>query len=387
MKILVTLKDIERRRRLGGIAHYYKALRPHLGANVSYFTIGKRENRRGVWDDLKRLGADYRRFWKLSAGADLINLNPSLGPSGLFRDGLFLVMAKLRRKKAVVFIRGWSETTAAAIDKRWARLFSLVFGRADGMIVLSGQFKEKLRDWGYRGPIWIETTTVGEKLLKYAAKEKIQRDPCNLLFLARVERDKGVYTVLGAHELLRRRSVNVRLTIVGDGSERQALRRFAARRQIPEVRFLGYLDGKKKAAAFNDAGLYVFPSIHGEGMPNSVLEAMAFGLPVVTTPVGGLPEFFEDGKMGYWLEQTDAGHLATILEKLIEDRDLRAEMSRYNAGYARRHFAAGRVAQRLEGIWECVYRATPEEKKGTTWLPDLSSVVRDGVSTQEGGKG
>src|SRR5699024_7073426 len=149
----------------GGIAHYYQSLRSHLDPDVLYFTIGKRKNRRGPVDDFIRLLKDYWKFWREIPNFDLINLNPSLGRAGLLRDGVHLLLAKLRRKKVVVFFRGWSAAAEKGIDRRWRHLFRFVFGRASGFIVLSADFKEKLRNWGCAAPVWVETTTVSEELL------------------------------------------------------------------------------------------------------------------------------------------------------------------------------------------------------------------------------
>lgn len=386
MKVLVTLKDFERRKRYGGIAHYYKALRPHLGENVHYFTIGKREGRQSVLDDLFRLVTDSFRFWRESRDCDLVNLNPSLGASGLMRDGLLLLMAKWRRKKVVVFFRGWSEKAAGAIDRHWRGVFYWIFGRADGMIVLSSEFKERIRRWGFRGPIWVETTTVGSDLVNAARRPKQRdRDRCNILFLARLERDKGIYTAIEAHEQLLRGGALTRLLVVGEGGESEGARDIVRRGGVPHVEFLGYRVGGEKIEAFRQADVYVFPSTHGEGMPNSVLEAMAFGLPVITTPVGGLPEFFENGKMGYWLLSPDPNALASALERLVADPGLRKKIGAYNVDYAQTHFAANRVAARLRGIWQKVGESSGDEAEGETWLRKFTEAAPEAVSSGGGG--
>lgn len=86
-------------------------------------------------------------------------------------------------------------------------------------------------------------------------------------------------------------------------------------------------------------------------MPSSVLEAMAFGLPVITRPVGGLKDFFEDGKMGFITESKAPEAFADLMEKLITDCDDRKKIARYNQRYAREHFMASKVAKRIENIY------------------------------------
>lgn len=98
--------------------------------------------------------------------------------------------------------------------------------------------------------------------------------------------------------------------------------------------------------------IYILPTYHGEGMPHSLLEAMGFGLPVITRPVGGVIDFFEHGKMGYITESKDPAVLAELIENLIEDAELRREMAIYNFKYAQQRFLSSEVVKRLERIYK-----------------------------------
>lgn len=89
-------------------------------------------------------------------------------------------------------------------------------------------------------------------------------------------------------------------------------------------------------------------------MPNAVLEAMAFGLPVLTRPVGGLKDFFEDNRMGFITESKNPTIFAELLGRLVEDSGLRYAMGEYNRHYALERFSASNVAAKLVGIYEQV---------------------------------
>jgi glycosyltransferase involved in cell wall biosynthesis len=170
------------------------------------------------------------------------------------------------------------------------------------------------------------------------------------LYLARLDTGKGLPEAIEAFAGLQQRYPSVSLTVAGDGPERAAAELDVSRRGLREVRFLGHVSGTAKARAFQQADIYLFTSL-AEGMPNSVLEAMAFGLPIVTRPVGGIRDFFEDGRMGYATDSSDPGDYTELLGRLVSNPELCATMGQYNRAFARQRFAASVVAARLLTIY------------------------------------
>ena len=86
--------------------------------------------------------------------------------------------------------------------------------------------------------------------------------------------------------------------------------------------FLGWITGEDKERLFERAGVYCLPS-KNEGMPVSVLEAMAHGVPTITTPVGGVPQVIDDGANGYLMPVDDGDRLSELLCELMDSPDLR----------------------------------------------------------------
>ena len=89
--------------------------------------------------------------------------------------------------------------------------------------------------------------------------------------------------------------------------------------------FLGWITGEDKERLFERAGIYCLPS-KNEGMPMSVLEAMAHGVPTIATPVGGVPQVIEDGVNGYLMPVDDEARLSELLCNLMDSQDLRASI-------------------------------------------------------------
>ncbi len=162
-----------------------------------------------------------------------------------------------------------------------------------------------------------------------------------VLFVGRLVKVKGVHLLIEAM----RRLDGVRLILVGDGPERDALERAS---KGLDVSFEGLLPHREVLKRFRDAAVLVQPSL-AEGMPNSVLEAMAHGLPVVATAVAGVPEIVRDGETGYLIDRRDPDLLASRLETLLGDRALWERMSRASRDRAM-DFSPERVLPRLEAV-------------------------------------
>ena len=367
MKILFTVRDMHGDKKMGGIGNYYALLKNYWNVNIDYFYIGKRYNDTS-WV-AKRLIIDYRNLIKLLNKYDMIVVNPSLSINSLLRDAISVVIGKIYRIKTIVFFRGWHAYMVNKIEKSWfiRKLFQWVYNRSDVFIVLSKDFKDKLREWGFQQKIYIETTVVDNVLLNGYQKNVrpiVGHNSINILFLARLEKAKGIFEALDIYEIIKQKYPEVRLTIAGDGGQLEDVKNIVEKRNIRDVEFTGYVTGEAKARTFANSDVYIFPS-YGEGMPNSVLEAIAFGLPVITRPVGGLRDFFEDGKMGFITESKDPEVFAQLTEKLILNPDLRRQMREYNAQFARKHFLASVVAKRLERIYDDVLNGTIQER---TWM-------------------
>lgn len=358
MKILINTPNLAKE---GGVAQYNNSVKAFMHYSMDYFVTGSRSGSESWYRAVGRFFFDYVRFVKklINEEYDLIHLNPSLGLKAIIRDGIFLLIAKAFGKKVVVFNHGWDEKFELKIRRFCPSLFRMVYSRADAFVVLSSVFKRKLIDMGYTKTIYVETTAVDDGLFgcgNDALEERNSKSNSNkftVLFLSRLEIGKGVYESLDAFHILKKRHAHATMVFAGDGSELTALRKYAASRTMTDIEFTGYVAGQAKQDAFSCADVYLFPS-WSEGMPISVLEAMTFGLPVVTRPVGGLPDFFEDGQMGFMTDSHDPVVLANLMERLIENSEMRRNMGAYNQRYAQEHFRPAIVAGRLEEIYRNV---------------------------------
>jgi glycosyltransferase involved in cell wall biosynthesis len=276
-----------------------------------------------------------------------VHLNPSVVPFALVRDALFLAIAKLFRKRVLVFFHGWNTK-----DEVLLRLLWCIYQRADGFVVLAREFDRTLRALGYRGAIYRESTVFDDTVVGSVFRPAFRDgNTFTVLFLARVVKEKGIYEALQAYTIAKQEGARIRLVVAGDGSELEAARRYVKEHSLSDVTFTGHISGDVKTSAFESADCYFLPTYHSEGLPGSMVEAMAHGLPVITRPVGGIKDFFEHDKMGLLEGTLEPDRFAGHILRLATDPALRSAMSAYNREYAFTHFAASVAAVRLHSIY------------------------------------
>ena len=321
----------------GGVSNHYLGLRDYWTDQVLYNPIGKTSSKQGSGKYRLPINIVVFIYKLLTYRPDVVLLNPSLSKSAVVRDMIFLCIAKMFGFKVAVFFHGFDKNSIPKLD-----LVKLAknLNRCACVFVLANEFADIIRSWGVTVPIELTTTKVDDKLIKDF--DVVSRDGKmeKILFLARITKEKGIFIALEIFKKLKDKYPNLEMRVVGNGPALEEAKNVG----VENVEFLGALSVKDLIKEFEAADLYLFPTCHAEGMPTSVLEAMAFGLPVVTRPVGGLCDFFENGKMGEMVDSFEAEDFVPIVEKYLNDKELTKQTSAYNHEYAKKHFLASQVA-------------------------------------------
>jgi colanic acid/amylovoran biosynthesis glycosyltransferase len=143
--------------------------------------------------------------------------------------------------------------------------------------------------------------------------------PFRILCVGRLAPAKGQHVLIEAARLLRDAGRDLRVTFVGDGPDRESLKRAAAAAGLDEqIEFTGALNQLEVHRRYAAADAFVMPSF-AEGIPVVLMEAMASGLPCVSTRISGIPELIRSGDEGLLVAPSDAAELAGALAQLIED--------------------------------------------------------------------
>jgi glycosyltransferase involved in cell wall biosynthesis len=302
---------------------------------------------------------DQWRVHKLSKlNTSLAILNPSLLNKSFFRDGLFSKQLHRKSIPFIVFFHGWDMDFEKKIDKSYINFFLHSFAHAQTIFVLSPEFKDKLIEWGYRGKVVVETTFIDSRLIEnFSLKNKLEKrekpQTIKILFLARLEREKGIFELTEAFkELSKERlkpslpsfSKDIELIVAGEGKDFKELKEFL--KDEINIHVVGEVEGEEKVKLFSQSDIYCLPS-YSEGLPISVLEAISFGLPVITTEVGGLKYFFQNEKMGKMITPKDANQIKNALEELLSDRNSMDTIAKFNFDYGQKYLTNTVMAERI----------------------------------------
>jgi glycosyltransferase involved in cell wall biosynthesis len=196
----------------------------------------------------------------------------------------------------------------------------------------------------------IEVVPRGVDLVRFhPGSNPVEQGPPTLLYVGRLVAEKGLPVLIEAYASLRRRHPDLALRLVGAGPLG------AAAAEVPGIECTGVLRGEELASAYRDATIFVFPS-RTETFGNAVLEAMASGLPVVVSHLGGPAEILGDCGGGEVLPEISVEALVEAIERLLSDPESRRDAARRARSRAE-EFAVRTMDSRLAKFYRKVSAA------------------------------
>ena len=176
--------------------------------------------------------------------------------------------------------------------------------------------------------------------------------PLNVLCVGRLVPEKGQTLIVEAIDRLRARGVDVSLDLIGEGPSRALLQSEIVRRNLTDrVRLLGAVGQNEIREHYGRADLFCLPS-SAEGLPVVLMEALAAGVPTVTTRITGIPELVIDGVTGLLITPGRADQLADAFERLAADPELRQRLSVAGRQKVRDEFELRLVGEQLAKVYE-----------------------------------
>lgn len=286
---------------------------------------------------------------------DIIHIHSSFGPS-FYRKMPFIYMASWAKKPIINHIHGadFDEFYVNASEKK-KRLIKKVYEKCYVLIALSTEWKERLSQIISKDKIIIiENYSI---LHEDALTERLNRPSNNtILFLGEIGKRKGCYDIPAMAEKVLEKIPEAKFVLGGSGSpeDEVAIKKLCDDKRISEkVVFPGWVRGDQKSRLLRAADVFLLPS-YNEGMPMSVLDAMGYGLPIVSTNVGGIPKIVHDGENGYCCEPGEVERMADSIVEMLNNRELLESMSKKSLVIVRKDYSFVGHLRQVEEVYGSV---------------------------------
>lgn len=266
--------------------------------------------------------------------------------ASFWRKLLFFSLARLARIPVILHVHGggFADFYANGSPRLTQPAMRWMLRRCARVLVLSSPARAFVEGLAPQVPVCVFPNPVPMPAMPRAVQ------PGLVSFLGRLSRAKGVFELLEAFAPLTRAHPDARLHLAGDG-DAAAVRARARELGIEDrVQLLGWVGGEAKDRLLAASSVFVLPS-HVEAMPVCVLEAMAQGVPVVATAVGGVPDLVEHGVEGLIVPPRDVAALSAALRTLLDDAQQARRMGEHGKARIARQFEASLVCRRLEALY------------------------------------
>lgn len=299
------------------------------------------------------IGAYAKTCWLLASHRyDLCYLAITCHGVGFLKDAPFVLLCKLFGRKVV--IHQHNKGMAKDVDKpiyRW--LLPMVY-RHTKVILLSWRLYVDIEKVVKREQVMICPNGIPDTNCSKTSVER-HNDVSHILFLSNLIVSKGVLVLLDALNILKERGCRFVCDFVGGETKELDSRRFAHEIETRGLDGIALYHGRKYGKDKEDflqmADMLVFPTYYfNECFPLVILEAMMYGLPVISTDEGGIRDEVKDGKNGFVVKPQDAVALADAIQRLLDDKDVRHTMGAEGRRMFKEQFTMECFENNIKGI-------------------------------------
>jgi glycosyltransferase involved in cell wall biosynthesis len=307
----------------------------------------------GQWS-FKKIKQNYSIYFSLMKllskhKPDLVLIPISQTTTGFVKDSFFILISALYKRKILLQLRGsdfkrWISSAPGRV--RWYVKF--VLSLTNGMIVLGNNLKYLFEDYYTKDRIFVVPNGGDYQL---PPREVNEPSTVRILFLANLIKSKGIDNVLNALAILEAKTPAQSYTVdvIGkwlDHDFRDQCFKIVEDHHLPVV-FHPVEKSKQKLNFLVNADIFVFTPREPEGHPWVIVEAMAAGLPVISTDQGAIIESVIDGKNGFIVGSDHPAEIAVRLQELINSKDLRNQMGTTSRKYYEQKFTEQKMVENL----------------------------------------
>lgn len=265
-------------------------------------------------------------------------------PVSTLRKSIFINIAYIFKKKIIIHFHAYSPISNFSVKTR--NMYLNLFKKCQVLIVLSKYWETEILRVCNNPTFQIKILNNPSTPHEYSIN--LRED--NILYAGILNKRKGYEDLLYAFSNVVKFYPTWKLILAGNGELKNG-QAIATRLNIShKVIFTGWISGSEKERVFRSASIFCLPS-YFEGFPMAILDAWSFGLPVVTTPVGGLSDVLIDSKNALLQNPGDVRALTLNLERLISDEMLRAKLSTASYNLCTEVFNVKNIVYQLDEIY------------------------------------
>lgn len=269
-----------------------------------------------------------------------------------WESAIYLLISKIMGAKVVFHMLAPFDVFYQKSSTKMQSLIQTALRPADRVVCLSRRDKALMSTFLPSSSVCVLRSNVRVSFGSTANVDRRGRERINVLFVAGLYPfRKGIYDILKALPIVIGACKNVCFTFTGGDNVQHALDHSLDSCFTPWVSFRGWIAEAEKVALYHAADLLLLPS-YEEGLPYVIIEAMAAGLPIISTHVGAIPEVIKEGTNGFLINPGDYEALAGRIVRLCRDEELRLQIGHANHDKATRLYAQDVIFQELEAIYD-----------------------------------
>ena len=231
--------------------------------------------------------------------------------NSFWRAAIFICIAKLFHKKTIYHIHGGGFKSFSLQHKK---AISYVFSKCDGIVALSMNWKRF-----FEHEFNLDNVKIIPNIIETPQENHTNRNETviQFLFLGKICNEKGIFELVEVIDENNNSLIGKMKLIIGGNGETNRLERIIKDKKLDEIiQFVGWVNGEKKIEALNKSHVYILPS-HIEVLPISILEAMSYHLPIISTRVGAIPDIVINNKNGFLVNPRDKDALKNAISEMI----------------------------------------------------------------------
>lgn len=284
---------------------------------------------------------------------DIIYITPGQTFFGVVKYALYILAATLSRKQIIQHIHGnFLGKQYHLLSGFKKKVFHYLMSKTDKGIVLSESLKPNFEPFIASNDIYVlKNFVIDELFFDDEIIKKKDYKSLKIIYLSNLMAEKGIFDLLESLTMLENKNIPYSAKIAGNIAPENQEKASSYFNKLKHTEYIGVVGKEQKAELFKWSNVFVLPTYYTmEGQPISILEAMATGTAILTTPHAGIPDIFEDGTHGYFVTAQQPLTIASKLEYILENSTALQKIAHFNATHAREEYRVSKFTNNLLDI-------------------------------------